>query len=137
LIRDDESNQAPITTAGNDSQVNTRQSVTLAGIGSDPEGQPLNYLWQQLSGTNVTINNADNPQASFTAPSVAGTLEFSLTITDDFGLASSDNVSVTVIVSVQTTTTSSGGGSIHYWLLIIALSIGIIRNILISRPKMN
>jgi choice-of-anchor B domain-containing protein len=137
LIRDDESNQAPITTAGNDSQVNARQNVTLSGIGSDPEDQPLNYLWQQLLGTNVTINNADNPQASFTAPSVAGTLEFSLTITDDFGLASSDNVNVTVIVSVQTTTTSSGGGSINYWLLITALSTGIIRNILIGRPKMN
>lgn len=136
LIRDDESNQAPIATAGNDSQVNTRQNVTLTGIGSDPEDQPISYLWQQLSGTNVTINNPDNPQANFTAPSAAGTLEFSLTVTDDFGLASSDNVSVTAIASVQATPTSSGG-SVHYWLLVSVLSIGLMRKSLTSRPHMN
>ncbi|WP_232788107.1 choice-of-anchor B family protein [Paraglaciecola sp. MB-3u-78] len=134
VIRDDESNQAPIATAGDDSEVNTRQNVTLAGMGSDPEEQPLNYLWQQISGTNVTINNENNPQANFTAPSTAGTLTFSLTITDDFGLASSDNVNVTVIASVQTTDTSSGGGSIDYWLLISLLSIILIGNNIISRP---
>jgi choice-of-anchor B domain-containing protein len=134
VIRDDESNQAPIATAGDDSEVNTRQNVTLAGIGSDPEEQPLNYLWQQISGTNVTINHADNPQANFTAPSTAGTLTFSLTITDDFGLASSDNVNVTVIASLPTTDISSGGGSIDYWLLVSLLAIRLTCNNIIRRP---
>ncbi|MFQ3190327.1 MAG: choice-of-anchor B domain-containing protein [Paraglaciecola sp.] len=121
MIRDDESNQAPIAKAGNDSQVNTRQNVTLTGIGSDPEDQPVSYLWQQLSGTNVTINNADNPQASFTATSAAGTLEFSLTITDDFGLASSDNIVITVIATTTNTPSSSSGGGSAYVLILLSL----------------
>ena len=116
IIRDDESNQAPTATAGNDFQINTRQSTTLTGSGNDPEDQPINYQWQQISGSNVTINNADSPQASFTAPSNAGTLEFSLIITDDFGLTMSDNIVISVIGSPTNTdvpTNSSGGGSVH------------------------
>jgi len=136
IIRDDESNQAPTATAGAGFEVNPRQGVTLAGSGTDPEDQPLSYLWQQIAGTNVTINNANSPQASFTAPSAAGTLEFSLIITDDFGLTNSDNISVTVVASVQPTPTSSGGGSLDYWLFISLLCIGLVRNIIISQPRM-
>jgi hypothetical protein len=136
VIRDDESNQAPTAAAGNDSQVNTRQNVTLAGSGSDPENQQFSYLWQQITGTNVTINNADSPQASFTAPSTAGILEFSLTITDDFDLTNADNVSVTVIAAVQPTPTSSGGGSLHFWFLIGLLSLGLTRNKTSIKPHM-
>jgi hypothetical protein len=123
LIRDDESNQVPVAIAGDDSEVNTRQRVTLTGIGSDPEDQPVHYLWQQVSGTNVTLNNPDSPQASFTAPNAATILEFSLIITDDFGLTSSDNVVITVIAPTtnpDTPTSSSGGGS-AYELILLSL----------------
>lgn len=130
VIRDDESNQGPTASAGDNSEVNTRQSVTLTGSGTDPEAQPLEYLWQQIAGTNVTINNANSPQASFSAPSTAGSLEFSLTITDDFGVTQSDNVSVTVIASVQTPETTSGGGTLNYWLLLGLLII------LMQKPKL-
>lgn len=128
-ISDDESNQAPIAIAGDNTEVNTRQIVTLSGSGTDPEDQPLSYLWQQISGTNVTINNAGSPIASFTAPGTAGTLQFSLTITDDFGVSSSDNVTVAVIASVQAPATSSGGGSLHYWLFMGLLSMLFMRNL--------
>tara|TARA_R110000868_G_scaffold349185_2_gene610486 strand:- start:265 stop:2604 length:2340 start_codon:yes stop_codon:yes gene_type:complete len=134
-IRDDESNQAPTVIAGDNAEVNTGQSVTLAGSGSDPENQPISYQWQQISGSNVTISNANDSQASFIAPRAAGTLEFSLTVTDDFSLTSSANVSVTVIAAVQSTPTSSGGGSLDYWLLMGLLSIGLMRNIIISKPQ--
>lgn len=128
VIRDDESNQAPIAAAGDNSEVNTRQSVTLTGSGSDPENQPLSYQWQQVSGSNVTINNANNSQASFTAPSAAGTLEFSLTITDDFGLSRSDNIIITVIASTTTAAaSSSGGGSVSELLLLTLFCLGIRR----------
>lgn len=136
VIRDDESNQAPTVFAGDNVEVNTRQNVTLTGSGNDPEDQPFSYLWQQIAGNNVLINNADSPQASFTAPSSGGTLEFSLTITDDFGLTSSANVKVTVIASVQSPSTSSGGGSLNDWLLVSLLSIGLLRHSIISQAKM-
>jgi choice-of-anchor B domain-containing protein len=131
MIRDDESNQAPTATAGDNSEVNTRQSVTLTGSGIDPEDQPLYYLWQQLSGTNVTINNADTAQASFAAPSAATTLEFSLTITDDFGLTSTDIIVITVIAPITNTNTpsnSSGGGSAFGLILLSLLWLRLRRN---------
>jgi hypothetical protein len=134
VIRDDESNQAPTVTAGDNSEVNTRQNVTLTGSGNDPEAQPINYLWQQIAGNSVTINNADNPQASFTAPDGAETLEFSLTITDDFGLTSSDNIVITVIATTTipdtgtaTPPSSSGGGSVYALILFSLLLLGIRR----------
>jgi choice-of-anchor B domain-containing protein len=134
VIRDDESNQAPTVSAGDNSEVNTRQNVTLAGSGNDPEAQPITYLWQQIAGNSVTINNADNPQASFTAPGGAETLEFSLTITDDFGLTSSDNIIITVIATTpppntgtDTPSSSSGGGSVYGLILISLLVFGIRR----------
>ena len=116
IIRDDESNQAPTAEAGNDTQVNTRQSLQLNGTGSDPEQKNVEYLWQQVSGTSVSISHANNQQASFTAPALAGTLEFSLSVTDDFGIATMDNVLITVIAApTQQTPSNAGGGSI-YWL---------------------
>ena len=135
VIRDDESNQAPTATAGDNSEVNTRQNVTLVGSGSDPENQPLSYQWQQISGSTVTINNANNPQASFTAPSAATSLEFSLTITDDFGLTSSANVTVTVIAAEPSKSTSSGGGGLDYWLLMGLLSLILMRHFLIGNTS--
>ena len=135
VIRDDESNQAPTATAGEDSEINTSQSVTLAGSGTDPEDQPLSYQWQQISGSNVTINNANSLQASFSAPSAAGVLEFSLIITDDFGLTISDNIVITVIASTTNTPppsssggeSGSGGGSAYGLLLLSLLCLGIRR----------
>jgi choice-of-anchor B domain-containing protein len=127
MIRDDESNQAPTVTASSDFEVNIRQSVTLVGVGSDPEQQPLNYLWQQISGSDVTINNSQSPQASFTAPNTAGTLEFSLTVTDDFGLTSSDNIIINVIATntnVDNQSSSSGGGSVFGLILLSVFWLG-------------
>lgn len=101
--------------------------MTLAGVGSDPEQQPLNYLWQQISGRNVTINNSQNPQASFTAPNAAGTLEFSLTVTDDFGLTSFDNIIIKVIVTntnADNQSGSSGGGSVYGLILLSVFWLG-------------
>jgi choice-of-anchor B domain-containing protein len=126
LIRDDESNQAPLANAGNDSQVNTSQQVLLSGTAEDPEQGALAYLWQQVSGVPVTLSNANSAQASFTAPNTAGTLAFSLTATDDFAITAVDNVSVSVVASANTPLNSSnGGGSLYYILLFSAVLAGI------------
>jgi choice-of-anchor B domain-containing protein len=122
-IRDDDSNQPPTSNAGDDFQVNTSQNTTLNGLGSDPEGQPLTYLWQQVSGTIVTINNASNAQANFSAPRVAGILEFSLTVSDDFAATTTDNIQVTVRAPTTNTNTSSGGGGINPLYLLILVFI--------------
>ena len=113
-ILDDESNQAPLVNAGENLQVNTRQITQLMGTASDPEGRELSYLWQQISGTTVSLSNANNLNASFVAPSATSTLEFSLSASDDFGLTTSDSVQISVIAplpSNNNASSQSGGGS--------------------------
>lgn len=129
IILDDEANQAPVANAGQDQQVNTRQVTQLQGSGSDPEGREVQFLWQQTSGTAVTLNNASSAQLSFTAPTVASTLVFSLTVSDDFGVSNSDSVQISVIAN-QTPSTSnsgSGGGSVSVWWLLALSGIVLVR----------
>jgi choice-of-anchor B domain-containing protein len=127
IIRDDESNQAPSANAGTGIQVNTRQSTVLNGSGEDPEQFPLTYQWQQISGSSVNLTNANTVQASFTAPSTAGTLEFSFTVIDDFDISTSDIITITVIQAPAPPPTppgSSGGG---LYSLLILLTLGCLR----------
>ena len=125
-IRDDESNQAPTANAGADRQVNTRQTVTLAGSATDAESD-VTIAWSQTAGTSVSLSNADMTNASFTAPNSAGELTFEMTVTDDFGVATSDAVTVVVNASPPATAPvsnqSSSGGSINITLLLGLLGI--------------
>ncbi len=94
-------NRAPTANAGSDQTVVELSNVQLNGSGSDPDaGDTLSFSWSQVSGANVTINNASTANASFTAPDVAAgnpeMLTFRLTVTDAGGLAANDEVSITV-----------------------------------------
>ena len=94
-------NSAPTADAGNDQTVLELSVVQLAGSGMDPDaGDSVSYSWSQISGTSVTINNANSANADFTAPDVSAgnpeVLGFRLTVTDAAGLSDSDDVSITV-----------------------------------------
>ena len=90
-------NNAPTARAGGDRTVEPGSTVTLSGSGTDSDGTIASYAWSQISGTNVTLNNANTARASFTAPDTAGTvLEFRLTVTDDAGATGTDEVTITV-----------------------------------------
>ncbi len=83
--------------AGPDQSVDSRASVTLTGTATGGDGAKT-YAWAQTGGSaTVTLGNADQANASFTAPSVteATELEFTLTAT-----AGSETVSDTVLVTV-------------------------------------
>ncbi|KKM19043.1 hypothetical protein LCGC14_1659620 [marine sediment metagenome] len=56
------------------------------------------YLWQQTSGTNVTLSDTSSATPSFTAPLVSTDeqLGFQLTVTDDQGATDTANVTITV-----------------------------------------
>jgi len=70
---------------------------TLDGTGSfDNGGSIVSYSWTQVSGTGVTINNANMSIANFDAPGAATTLIFQLVVTDNSGKSDSDTVTVTV-----------------------------------------
>ena len=72
--------------------------MTVRGIASDPAGSVQTYRWEQMSGTSVSIANASQASASFTAPQVSGSeeLTFRLTVADTDGASASDEMAVTV-----------------------------------------
>jgi choice-of-anchor B domain-containing protein len=107
-------NEAPVVDAGADMTVNTGATVSLQGSATDADSTSLTYVWEQVSGTTVTLGQADTPTAEFTAPNAAAELSFSLTVTDDKGGADSDTVVVNIVapppLPVVTPPKSGGGG---------------------------
>ena len=91
-------NQPPSANAGPDQMVDAGSVVMLSGSGSDSGGEIASSQWEQTDGPTVSLSNQDQLLASFVAPGVdaATTLVFRLTVTDDDGVAASDDVSVTV-----------------------------------------
>ena len=90
-------NDRPTANAGADQRVDTGETVTLSGSGTDPEGQALTYAWTQTSGSAVTLSGATTASPTFTAPQSAGRLVFSLRVND--GVNDSlfaDRVTITV-----------------------------------------
>lgn len=92
-------NQAPIANAGPDQTVNEGALVNLNGSGSsDPNLDPITFLWTQTAGPVVTLSNPASVTPTFTAPqvSVNTVLTFQLIVND--GLLSSlpDTANITV-----------------------------------------
>lgn len=85
--------------AGEDRKVIPSLVVTLDGSGSDPGFGTLSYLWEQIDGTNVTLNNPATQRASFTVPDDAAngsTLTFQLTVDNGEGVTAANTVTLTV-----------------------------------------
>ncbi|MEN6439131.1 MAG: hypothetical protein ABFD97_11175 [Syntrophobacter sp.] len=91
---------APIANAGQDQTVYPLDSVTLDGSSSlDPNSGSISYRWSQVGGRPVTLSNPLSQQPSFAAPnSPSGPtfLVFRLTVTNEYGLSSSDKCIVKV-----------------------------------------
>ena len=130
LIKIKPVNESPSALAGNDKITMSNRIVYLNGDGTDPDGDKLQYSWKQVSGADVKIASPTSPEGRFKAPSVSGgsseELEFELTVTDPFGLSSTDTVKVTVksdnvrasadagqdqVVDEQSQVTLSGSGT--------------------------
>ena len=106
-------NEPPVAVAGADQTVDEGTLVQLDGSSSTDETPgSLQYAWSQTSGPTVSISNANTATPSFTAPDVgfdgATAATIQLTVTDAFGLATSDSLSVT-INNVNLAPTASAG----------------------------
>jgi len=93
--------QVPSAQSGNNQTVTEGDIVSLDGSAStDADGIINSYLWEQLSGTLATLNNANSVNADFNAPAVADNttdkLVFQLTVTDNNGLSDTSTLSVFV-----------------------------------------
>ncbi len=94
--------------------------ITLDASASS--GTAITFLWQQMSGPAVSLQNDTTATASFTAPEVntTTTLTFQLTITDDIGNTDVATVTVNVVNKVAPPAPSgSGGGSVGYLILLL------------------
>ena len=106
-IRVTDVDEAPTANAGPDQAVAEGATVTLAGSGSDPEGQALTYAWTAPSGITLSSSTAASP--TFTAPDRDAdyTLTFSLVVND----GSSDSAADTVDISVAADEGGNGQGA--------------------------
>ena len=93
-------NMPPTADAGPDQEVEEGLTVTLDGSNStDPDDDIASYLWTQIGGTPVTLSDTSAVQPTFVTSVVDPSgiiLTFELTVEDNGGLKSSDEVSVTI-----------------------------------------
>ena len=92
-------NQPPIANAGVDQTVARQSVVTLDGsASSDPEGQPLTYLWSvtaQPTGAGATLSDTTVVNPTW-IPSLSGSYTLELRVSDPLGDVSTDTVLITV-----------------------------------------
>ena len=90
-------NQPPTANAGADITIQLPIStVSLTGVGTDPDGTISTYAWTKLSGpAGGTITTPAVANTSITGL-VQGTYVFTLTVTDNQGATATDNIQVTV-----------------------------------------
>ncbi len=90
-------NKPPVANAGPDQIIECDRGgiVTLDGSASyDPDKDEIAYDWKQVSGTPVTLTVSGAKAIFRAAP--PGVYEFQLTVSDDKGASSTDNVVVTI-----------------------------------------
>jgi gliding motility-associated-like protein len=90
-------NQPPTASAGtNQSLTLPVNSTNLIGSGSDPDGTIAAYLWSKVSGPTATLSNANFSTASI-SDLVEGIYVFRLSVTDNLGLTSFAQVTISVL----------------------------------------
>jgi hypothetical protein len=90
-------NQLPVCNAGLDLSITLpTNSVTLSGSGSDPDGSLISYKWEKITGNNNYSFSDATKLVTTVSNLTQGVYVFRLTVTDDKGATSSDDVSVTV-----------------------------------------
>jgi hypothetical protein len=92
---DNSGNSPPVANAGTDRDVDERILVTLDGSrSSDSDGIIDSYVWTQIEGPLVTINNSNKAIASYTSPNSNSVtvLRFRLTVKDNDNASASDEV---------------------------------------------
>lgn len=99
---DEGNNALPAVDAGVDQVVSEYETINLSGSGLDSDGSISSYLWEQVSGTFVSLTNSSSSNATFEATGfdTDETLQFSLTVTDNDGGTAVDLVNITVTANV-------------------------------------
>ena len=94
-------NAFPFVSAGEDQNAEPGMTITLDGsASSDSDGEIVSYLWEQISGVDIELSSEVDPVVTFIFPQVSVTthLVFELTVTDNEGASSSDEVTISYYV---------------------------------------
>ena len=98
----DSNNRSPWVYAGKDLQVKTgTERVSITARGEDPEGKTLTYSWKKISGPAVTAELKN--ETLLLSGLSEGTYQFTVTVADDGGRTSFDDVTVSVNDAVTAT----------------------------------
>ena len=93
---DDKSNKAPVVEAGHNRTITLpANAVTVDGRANDADGKIISYHWSKISGRYARLNQAHRARLIATRLQ-EGTYVFRLTVKDNKGAASSDDVEVIV-----------------------------------------
>lgn len=89
-------NVAPVSNAGVDRTISLpTNTITLTGSGSDGDGSVVSYLWTKETSLNATLSGQATTTLALTNMD-GGTHRYRLTVTDNFGETSFDEVLVNV-----------------------------------------
>ncbi|MEO7991019.1 MAG: PKD domain-containing protein [Chryseolinea sp.] len=89
-------NLPPVVNAGIDKTLSLpNTTTTLNAIASDPDGSIVSYVWTKTWGPAATLTNANTATLSIIGTD-AGTYTFKVTVIDDKGLKTSDNINVVI-----------------------------------------
>lgn len=104
-------NLSPSVDAGTDQTISSPKEVILNGIASDPDGSIASYLWEQVSGPSVQLENNNTKTAKFTVENIEQeqTLEFKLTVKDNKGAESTDTVKIIISITSPISSGISAG----------------------------
>lgn len=91
-----ETNNPPTVNAGSDFSMYTRSTVNINGSASDSDGSIVAWQWQRVSGLTVSLQNEETNQLRLTSGSSEGTVLLRLTVTDDDGAWTADEITVTI-----------------------------------------
>ena len=90
------SNKSPTVNAGSDKTITLpTNSVKLTAGASDPDGSIVSYIWTKKTGPSATLNNTKAKDLT-ASQLIKGTYVFSVTVKDNKGASSSDEVQVIV-----------------------------------------
>ncbi|XKG73327.1 Ig-like domain-containing protein [Pseudidiomarina marina] len=112
-------NTAPVASIDAPNSATSGETVRLDASGSsDADGDSLEYDWQVVSGTGVTLSGANAAVATFTAPEVttATTIQVRVIVSD--GMATAQET-----VSVSITPPEKSSGAMGWLLMLLALPL--------------
>lgn len=93
-------NTAPVASLTAPASLNEGASVILSASASfDPDGEPITYLWRQLTGPALTLSGATQPSLGLVAPLVCAddAISLELEVCDPAGACDQTTVSIAIL----------------------------------------